>query len=305
MNIQDCCLVALTVVMCGTLEVAYAETSNACDLSVVGIADASPPAELAAILNYDCAADYLDKNPDIAAGMAINMGYPSLLLEHTTDAQAIELMETAAADGDRGFFADDPEILYNLEELDVPYTLLAFVRTATGSSYLNEAENSAAYLERINLWKSPVNARLLTRSCAKYGCEEKTTTCPSEFGMADKMRIAAGDIDLYESIALCDISPEWIISLRRAGVVDTSCTSIMQINAALQDPGRLPGQCLESSKQLSGYNAIGSTDYSRYIRRRAASGDLLKIDRQSIDMIGYIFPETANYLITKSSESLR
>lgn len=103
-NIKGCYLVVLNALMCGAPEFSRAEISSPCDSSLTGLADASPPAELAAILNYDCAAAFLAKYPDTAADVAVNMGHPSLLIEHRTDGQAVELMTAVAAEMDRGFF---------------------------------------------------------------------------------------------------------------------------------------------------------------------------------------------------------
>lgn len=94
----------------GTLRLGHAQSAPAaCDGAVVG-SPADTPWQYVAIFSYDCAREAPIGDKDARINFALDYGYPSLLIRDIGVAASSEIVAAAIAEGDRGFFAADPEI---------------------------------------------------------------------------------------------------------------------------------------------------------------------------------------------------
>jgi hypothetical protein len=206
---------------------------------VTGLPESSPRF-LVAIFNYECAEYYPDLTKDERTEFALNLGYPSLLFDLRSSVEVVDLVKATAYEGDRGFFLFDPKILNALEERASFHDLdktIDFVSAALKpeKEFLQGAV-SYDFLIALPLWKNPDNMKRLLDWCSANSCNITPTQCSGDVGLADKLALAKGDISFEEVYTQCPANFRWIRALRRAGLVDTTCTSAYQINNILNLP---------------------------------------------------------------------
>lgn len=270
----------------------------ACDLAELGLSR-DAPLEFGAILSRDCASRYVAEIPDRAAGMMLTFGYPSLLFDYVPQKDALQVISGAMGEGDRGFFAYDEEILARLNALPKSpeiQKIKYFLTLAPRAEAPPQSPDTAWGLSVLPIWEDAEAATLFVQGCQTIDCQDSRTSCPGEVGLRDKLKLARGDMRLSDVIALCPISREWILALRRAGVVDTFCTSTLQVNAALNDIAFLERGCFPEDVQLHYYDALTPNDAVMFLRDRFARQALDEIDKPSLDYVANYFPGTAAYL---------
>ena len=252
-----------------------------------------PPAKLVAMLSPDCFDAALQDRAD--ARSAMDYGFPSRLFGLLPKAEAVELIAMAAQEGDRGFFVADRSILDHVDALSEPAADFITASLAPAETLLT-GEASADFLLAVPLWGQPENGPLLTDYCARHDCQLTETHCPDRIGLADKLAVASGSMTLQQAQALCSPSFEWLRALRHAGLVDTSCTSTMQINRTMADPALLDAACYPPDLSLMDLPAATSADAVRYLRKHLTHSSLAPLPAGSLDYIASQWPELAGYL---------
>lgn len=249
------------------------------------------PLELAALFDIECARTVVDERGAEGTTLAIDLGYPSLLFGREPDATVIELLEATAQEGDRGFFSADPdiaEILLARPDASNHRELISFVLSA------HRSEQRVDPMD-ISIWSDPKAAEALVMLCAEKGCQSPSAPCP-ELSMEDKLAVAKGKLALSDLIAQCEITPAWAVALRRAGVVDTRCTSTLQVSEAFADPTTLEGPCIGFG--LDPARAFTPADLFRSVREALTSGE--KLDVTTRARLAEILPSAAAYLEKRS-----
>jgi hypothetical protein len=273
------------------------------------MATADMPLDLAAMLEPACAKAWFEAEPDLAEGRAVVLGYPSLLLPLAEQADALALISQVVAQGDRGFFANDPAILPLLSDPQTAALTSAerlFVAAVhdPDQAYA-QAGDKTEVLQSLPIWDDPANRQRLIDWCADAQCTS-VTACQApdgpRLGLADKLRIAQGQMDPQAALALCGATPDWIVALRRAGVVDTGCTSSLQVNAIMAGTLDPNGPCLSPDRGLMDYPAVSDADGVRHLRLLAKSNRLKDLDEASAQYIGAYFPKAADYLSAPGKE---
>ncbi|MCO6383055.1 hypothetical protein [Oceanicola sp. 502str15] len=262
-----------------------------CDRAAAGV-DEAAPLELAAIHDYDCARVFLAENDDRAAALAADLGYPSLAEEYASSSDYETLVIGAVDAGDRGFFAADPKALEATAEGEGAGFVQAIFDPAGA---LAGASEPAEVLHGLDIWNNDDNAALLVENCAAAGCESDATSCPSRLGLADKVKIASGAMGTADAVALCEPSFEWILALRRAGVVDTLCSASLQVNAGMADQAYLAGPCYPDGMAISEFRTWASADTARFLRAHAGEPISALIDADAAEMIEPGYPALAAF----------
>ncbi len=258
-----------------------------CDRTVDGIAR-DVPLELAAMLDRNCAAVYVAQS-EAPVRTAFDLNYPSLAYNHVSQPENVDaVIESAVTQGDRGFFMSDPAILDMLEEGEVA----DFVRTIFDPA----TANNAATLHVLPLWQSPENAAQFLSACKNIDCTEDKTICPTRVGLADKLRLAGGDVTLADIVNTCKISFDWILALRRAGLLDTTCSSTLQVNRITGDPSRFEEPCFGSNFSVLAEPAV-SNDLVRLIQQKG----IITLDGESLKVLARSYPKAADFLATQTT----
>ncbi len=262
------------------------DVTTACAPAVAAIGTGAPE-ELAAMLDQTCAAALVaEKGP----ALAFDLGYPSLALATGDRDEVLAVIDATIGEGDRGFFAADP---------DLPAALPAgptadFVSAAMDpAKALSQADDIAAVLRAIPIWGADSNLEIIARGCGDYDCTGDISECAGYVGLADKLAIAEGTTTLAEVQSACPISPGWILGLRRAGLVDTACTSTLAVNRAMADPASLGTACYPADFDASSLPGIASADYPRLLRAHGVAD----LSSGTLDAMQSAFPEAAAFLI--------
>jgi len=258
-----------------------------CDRAVTGLAS-DAPLQLAAMLDRDCAIVYIGQSKD-PARTAIDFGYPSLAYDYATRSDVDGVLEAVVLEGDRGFFMSDPAILDLLE----PGPVTDFVQT----TFAPETATTVATLHVLPLWGSPGNSAQFVKACETIDCITDKTLCPARVGLADKLRLARGEATLGVIADSCEISFEWVRALRVAGLLDTACTSTLQVNRIMDDHTRVAEPCFGPDFSIKSEPAVGANDLIRFIRLKGVND----LDKETVDVFSISYPEAASFLVAQTA----
>lgn len=253
-----------------------------------------PPALLTALLSPDCFQAAMPRPMDPRTAM--DFGFPSLLFTLLPEAEAVEIVSLARQEGDRGFLAADPGMLQRLDSLPPPVADFVAASLAPEQA-LSAGRAGTDVLMALPLWGRPENARLLAGHCAAHDCQPAPSRCPDRVGLSDKLAVATGEMTLQQAQGLCAPSFEWLRALRQAGLVDTSCTSTMQINRIMADPALLDAPCYPADLSLADLPAASPADAARLLRQHLRQGPpATPLPEGSLDYIQRYWPEMGAYL---------
>ena len=90
----------------------------------------------------------------------------------------------------------------------------------------------------------------------------------------------------------CPETFEWLRSLRRAGLIDTTCSSSFQINGVLQGLLPLDAPCFDPQRGLGPFSVASPTDTVRFLRQTRG----MQPDAATLGVVAGYFPEIAAYL---------
>lgn len=264
------------------------------------------PLELAAILDEDCMRLYAREAPDRLPEAFLDFSYPTLLLETENRQDVLNLFTMAVASGERHFFADDPEILNRLRDMRRTAQIEEIIDFAAASQIRSQATHDLydmeRFLEYVDVWENPAGQSLFSEMCQSHDCAISETICPNSLGLSDKLALVEGNSTLAETIALCprgqdfESDREWFTALRRAGVVDTTCTVTTQLNAVLNDGLSLEEPCFGPMRQIGDYSGNTPGDVVRFIERKVRTGHPEMLNAESLEIVFRFSPDIARYI---------
>lgn len=266
------------------------DLASACRPETIGL-QPEAPAELVAMFDKSCAAALVASLPN-GASLAFDLGYPSLAFGQSSKAEVMAALDAIAAEGDRGFFTNDSGVL----GIVPPGPTHDFIQTTLDpAAAIPKAYNPLSAILALPLWGAEANNDVLAGACLTHDCSADQTKCPTSVGLSDKLRVATGSISLADFQRTCVVSFEWITALRRAGLVDTTCTSSLQINRAMTSPETLNAPCFGADFDFSSLPVISSGDIPRLIRSRGVAG-LDQLGPGNVAAMQDAFPQTAAFL---------
>lgn len=279
------------VVAIGAFVVMRDDPLPVCDRSALSLPD-DAPLELAAILNRDCAVAFIRQSDDPREA-ALTMGYPSILKDYVRKSEMHELLDLLVSYGERDGIRRDDGFLTYLDDIGEDGRVKDFAVSTLAPERLSEGGDLTARLDYLPIWKDPQNVSRLISACEGLACDTKTN-CESQVGLQDKLAVAKGEITLDSLVARCEPAPEWVMALRRSGVVDTSCSGTLQMNA----PQSLTAGCFAAGIQVDAYSSFTPGDSIAFLRNWNMQGRTARIHPASLDSIAFQFPSTAEFLRT-------
>ncbi len=248
------------------------------------------PPEFIAVFDIDCASTYPGIEKEEMIDFAITFGYPSLLFDIKTEREVLSLIESTVREGDRGFFASDPNILAELKSRAAHYHLndeIAFVEAIINPKTRFEQNNiDYAFLMALPLWENLENMKRLSDWCSVRGCEISKTECDTDVGLEDKLAIARGDISFETVYAKCPLSFEWLKTLRRVDLIDTMCSSTRQINHIMNKPEAIGEPCFSATgDSLDSYRGDSPSTVVRFLRFLYRRENAISLSDIEIDYI--------------------
>ncbi|BCH55123.1 hypothetical protein GOZ89_15490 [Agrobacterium vitis] len=258
------------------------------------------PWQLSALLSIDCFTADSRMPEEQRLKFAMDFGYPSFVLKTAEQDEAIAAIGAVAKEGDRGFFSADPYIEAAIDSQpkseDAEFVRDFLHSAKSASKFFQSGEINENFLYTLPLWNNPENIKLLTNWCARNKCEGEKRECPQRISIKDKIEIAVGKISLEDVYRLCDISFEWIRELRLAGLIDTQCTSTMQINKVMANPDSIGKPCYQADFSNKEKFLLTSADAARSLRDSINQGNKNLYNLEELDKIKTYYPEIAEYL---------
>jgi hypothetical protein len=253
------------------------------------------PWQYVALFSYGCAAVAPIADRDARVQFALDYGYPSLLVREIGEAETAQIVAALIAEGDRGFFAADPGIVPMVAAWPValrPPVTDAFLSTLPGQAPLATRPFDALMVEAAPLWRDTRFAPQIVHFCSGDGCPDKPQACSGPVSLAAKKRVARSQATLTSVQASCPPSFEWLLALRRAGLVDTLCSSAFQINGVMQGRQALDAPCYDAQRGLGASSVSSPADTLRFLRQMRGT----RPDAATAKIIAEYFPEIAAYL---------
>lgn len=297
-------VVAVSVLLAMTLTSRDGDTAQpslACDPVARGLPQDAPH-ELVAFFDDTCAKALVAEDPSSAPFRAISLGQPQLLIAYGKPSEVMDLLSQLVLQGDRGFFRGHPGVLAALpnggqpQEKDRVATYLSALFAPQDGP--PPGQDAAFWARSLPVYEAPAGAEALRAYCSTGACEQAPTVCPGEVGLGDKLRLVTGQMELSDLAALCPPSPEWVLSLRRAGVIDTSCTASFQVNRALQRPDTVLESCAVSQETFDEYVMFGygAEEVIMLLRQIGLQQGLAILPDTAFDLLADHFPSASSYL---------
>ncbi|PTV93953.1 hypothetical protein C8J27_1102 [Rhodobacter aestuarii] len=266
----------------------------ACDGTSVGLG-AEAPWQYVALFSYDCAATAPVADRDARVRLALDYGYPSLLVRDIGEAETAQIVAAAIEEGDRGFFSADPHIAARVAswpEALRPPAVEAFLSTLPGLVAATSGPFDGPMLDSAPLWHESHFAPQIVEFCARGNCQDGEQGCGGPVLRAAKARVAQSAAALSAVQASCQPSFEWLRALRRAGLVDTACSSAFQINGVMQGRLELDAPCYDPQRGLGSLPVSSPADTLRFLRHVRGK----RPDAATMEIVAEYFPEIATYL---------
>lgn len=270
-----------------------ADWQVACDGASQGMGP-DAPWQYVALFSYGCAAVAPITDRDRRVQFALDYGYPSLLVRDIGEAETAQIVTAVIAEGDRGFFAADPGVAAMVaawpDDLRPPATV-AFLSTLPGQPPAPRPFD-VSMVEAAPLWHDGRFAPQIVDFCAESGCQDLPQPCNGPVSPAAKARIAQSAAALSTVQTSCPPSFEWLLALRRAGLVDTLCSSTFQINRVMQGHQALDAPCYDAQSGIGASPVASPADTLRFLREMRGT----RPDAATEKVIAEYFPEIAAYL---------
>ncbi|WP_417275585.1 hypothetical protein [Celeribacter halophilus] len=265
-----------------------------CDPSKVSLPEDAPVA-LAAIYNYDCAAEFTQNDDELAS----LLDYPSLLFRTMRQTDALERLQGAAASGEMSYFMRDPQLESVLSQLN-ENALLDYLRAVKRSpEAFAKAKDLEMVLSAYPIWNSPSAKDAFLAACDETICGSGQFECSQTIPLSLKRSVARGDMELREVYGMCPPSLSWLLALRANGFMDASCSGQIQISAILNDLQGIDDPCFSVEPAPSESSSWSPGRSIAYLR--TMQGRLEEITTEDLKVIGRDFPEISSYLLDRKS----
>jgi hypothetical protein len=228
------------------------------------------------MLDVGCAYKLASEKSDLRDVIAMEMGYPSLLLGSRTEEEIIQTLHLIVQEGDHGFFSSDPYIVpalrklaeesnSNVDAIEDIHDFALSAQPLQSGLQTALAFNINQYLQYLPVSKQSKQAELFSEWCKNESCVSKASDCSSSVSLQDKLDLVSGKQTVEQFFLSCSQNPESIKLLRKAGIIDSYCSSTMQINRVLQSQAKIDDLCFYQEFSFEN-GAANSADIARYLR---------------------------------------
>lgn len=213
--------------------------ASACELEIEYSDLREPGGEaLLAGLSDDCLLKQVADHDLYVAGLVMTMGRSSLLFGHIEETTLLSLLEAEVQSGTRAVFVLDGGLIAALDTVEGDNSeraaaLADFALASQAESRVSDASDPNAY------WAYRPATLLrrdqITAYCSREDCSEPEALSCSPESPHLKYLAATDSAAFWNEIANCSIEPDFVLSLRRAGLLDGLCSSSLQVNAAMKN----------------------------------------------------------------------
>lgn len=312
-------LFAPIIFLFAALTACSSDTNSCPDLSAIrDLASSGDPAGAAVLVTSECAKVLAEGGEEEDAYIAMEAGFISAVVGHIADERLLQALETAMQQGDQGFVSSDtslPAALRLLAEKDglladrilAAHDFVLAAQTVTpGHSAQGKPADPARFALFLPVWRDDMARKTFLSFCEREDCGPVSMAldpCVLDDGLERSVKRAfSTDPQAFiGKLAQCRLnveSPEFVLRLRRFGIIDASCTSTMQVNAIAQSGFASGASCRTLLTNISDQSALSASDVVRYVRMTATSELNLSPQRQAANAasFGALSPFTAKRL---------
>jgi hypothetical protein len=238
------------------------------------------PIYIGVLLTQECAKVLIKEKPEEGPVIVLHAGFPSAVDGVVPPERAVEYLENRVRDGDHHYFKLDEDIipfidnLKNDESLDSKSldNIRDFVlssKEASDQSLISDKQQFAKYLP---IWRDEGERVEFQKICADTGCPEPepvSNICKTNDFFKLKMLYASDPQKVVSAFDQCAFSvrdASYIRSLRKFGMMDTSCSSSMQINEIAKKGFSQVANCRKQLEAIGSLSSVGSTDVLEFAR---------------------------------------
>ncbi|NTF10348.1 hypothetical protein G6L37_24025 [Agrobacterium rubi] len=262
-------------------------------------------------LSAECAVK-AGRETDVSFTSAIlQAGYVSALVGTVSDTQIINYLKEIVRNGDHGYFKYDADIYQLLkglmdrnpnfvEDLQDVYDFVLAAREEKGTPF--DLSRYAFYLP---VWRDQLQRNKFFEVCSAEKCGKVVAIsdfCNPESFMDLKVYYLKSTAVAREGLRRCNYDfndPSLLLSLRRSGIVDSSCSASLQLNAMLRYGFEIAKNCSSVMGKLDKHVPINSSDLVRFVRdlmtqtNPALSEEYI---RRIVDFVRMLSPKTADQI---------
>ncbi|MEF2074820.1 hypothetical protein [Consotaella aegiceratis] len=284
--------------------------------AIATLAAKQDQAGAAILVDADCAKAMAATGKRENAVILLDAGYPSVLVGQFESNDLMLALEQQVDQGDHGFFSTDRSLGSVLQifadenpdladqALRVRDFALASQAATTGQDTSAEPSDRKRYAMFLPVWQSNKTRENFLRICSEADCGTPPATfnaCDVEEMEANKLAYANDPASFMAKAEKCDTSLQNLVfvqALRKFGMIDSSCSPTMQINAVVKTGLEAAASCTGLLKAISEQSAFSSADVVRYYRRVQDSEFTLPPDvaLRNADDIAFISPSIAERL---------
>jgi hypothetical protein len=234
---------------------------------------------VAAHMSDACADDFRASEGANAKSLFIDSGFVSALFGLVADEVLAEFLESIVEAGDHGYFALDKELIDQLDNFAargaISHEKYIYFRNFVVSAQqaepnLTEALSSTPQmLEFVPIWQSAEDRLKYVAACKESDCGGTVSNgniCEFSDFAAVKRLFAVNSVETRILIRKCDLNLPQFLGLRRFGIIDSTCSMSMQLEAVAEINTALDEPCAERFRNLNKRAALGSNDIVRYFR---------------------------------------
>ncbi|OLP47037.1 hypothetical protein [Rhizobium oryziradicis] len=238
------------------------------------------PIYIGVLLTQECAHVLIKEMPEEGPVIVLHAGFPSAVDGVVPPARAVEYLENRVRDGDHHYFKLDEDIILFIDDLKKDEKLDSkslenirdFVLSSKEGSDRSQISGKQQLAKYFPIWRDQGERVEFQKICADAGCpqlEPVSNICKTDDFLKLKMLYASDPKKVVSAFDQCAFSvrdASFIRSLRKFGMMDTSCSSSMQINEIAEKGFSQVANCRKQLAAIGTLSSVGSTDVLEFAR---------------------------------------
>lgn len=262
-------------------------------------------------LSAECAVKIGRKTDASFAPAILQAGYVSALVGTVSDMEIISYLKGIVRNGDHGYFKYDADIYQSLnglmdrnpnfvEDLQDVYDFVLAAREEKGTPF--DLDRYAFYMP---VWRDQLQRSKFFEVCSADKCGKVaaiSNVCNPESFMHLKVYYLNSIAITTEGLRKCiyDLDdPSLLLSLRRSGIINSSCSASLQLNAMSRYGFELAKECSSVMGILDKDIPVSSGDLVRFVRDLMTQTNPVLSEeyiRRIVDFVRMLSPKTADQI---------
>jgi hypothetical protein len=238
------------------------------------------PIYIGVLLTQECANVFVREVPKDAPAIVLHAGFPSAVDGVVPSNRLLEYLLSIVEGGEHEYFNLDGEINSLLDDLakdDIAdaskiANIRDFVLASQEGGDLSRVSDKRRFASYLPIWRNDQQRETFRNTCKEVGCPNPgsaATICKTSDFLALKMQYASSPREVISAFEQCPTSTfdaAFVQSLRKYGMIETFCSSTIQINE-IRRRGFIKGSNCTNLIENIGFNSsVTSTDVLAFMR---------------------------------------